>query len=121
RCQSKIDYFAQASESYFATVDFPGFFGIKPSGSTHFPGIQKFALTAPSCVVLNPAGLRIELTMAQFRHDLETPGRGKHEALGTCRAPVNRADRRRHPDHRSFLGHAQAQRPHADQQKNHEQ
>ncbi len=47
RCQSKIDYFAQASESYFATVDFPGFFGIKPSGSTHFPGIQKFALTVP--------------------------------------------------------------------------
>jgi hypothetical protein len=48
RCQSKIDYFAQASESYFATVDFPGFFRIKPSGSTHFSSIQNFALTVPS-------------------------------------------------------------------------
>jgi hypothetical protein len=33
-CQSKIDYFAQALESHFTTVDFPGFFGINPSGST---------------------------------------------------------------------------------------
>jgi hypothetical protein len=40
-------YFAQASEWYFTTIDFPGFFGIKPSGSTHFPGIQNFALTVP--------------------------------------------------------------------------
>ncbi len=48
RCQSKIDDFAQASESYFATVDFPGFFGIKPSGSTHFSSIQNFALTVPT-------------------------------------------------------------------------
>jgi hypothetical protein len=27
RCQSKFDYFTQKSESYFATIDFSGFFG----------------------------------------------------------------------------------------------
>ncbi len=36
RCQSKIDHFARASETYFATVDFPGFFWIKRGGSTPF-------------------------------------------------------------------------------------
>ena len=36
RCQSKIIYFARASETYFATVDFPGFFWIKRSRSTPF-------------------------------------------------------------------------------------
>ena len=63
RCQSKIDYFAQASESYFAAVDFLGFFGIKPSVSTHFPSIQNFALTVPSEAVLH-----LRESTAQGRH-----------------------------------------------------
>jgi hypothetical protein len=36
RCQSKIDYFARALETYFATVDSPGFLGVKRGGSTPF-------------------------------------------------------------------------------------
>jgi len=47
-CQSKFEYFARTSASYFARIDFVRFLRMDQSGSTATLSIQRFALTLPT-------------------------------------------------------------------------
>jgi len=44
------------TDSNFANIDFPRFFGSDPGGSTVIPGIQNFALTTPPSPLRPPGG-----------------------------------------------------------------